>query len=202
MNKSTHSILAALKTKTGILHEQLESHLDILNPAFELADYQSLLEKFYGFYRPVEKDLDSLKAYESLDLDPAARWKTPRLAADLTALGVDLEKLPDCADLPEISTPWQAYGCIYVLEGATLGGQIIRRHLSKRPDWPELAGLSFFDSYQNEVGPMWKSFCVRLDHTFKRALLTSPAAEVEAAIVDSANQTFLKLDAWLNDRNK
>ncbi len=50
-----------------------------------------------------------------------------------------------------------ALGCLYVLEGATLGGQVISRHLAKLGIGPENGGR-FFNGYGARTGEMWKSF--------------------------------------------
>lgn len=68
-----------MKEKIRVLHEQLETCLDILNPAFELEDYKSSLEKLYGFCQPVEARLNALETYESLALDPAVRCNDVRI---------------------------------------------------------------------------------------------------------------------------
>lgn len=190
------SLLSDLKQYTAEMHEALEARVDILNPALTLERYQFLLEKIYGFYSPVESRVATLMGYENLNLDPACRRKTFRIVADLEILGPtskEIEAIPLCPDLPELNTLSQALGCMYVLEGATLGGQIIRRELRKRPEFYQKDCFNFYNSYGEKVGARWKEFCARLN----QYALDNRSVEVRQAIIGSAVRTFQKLDAWL-----
>ncbi len=194
------SILLRLKQETQELHHRLEATVDILNPTLELERYKALLERFYGFYLPVENRIAALKGFESLNLDPALRWKTPMLINDLADLEVqtkDLVELPLCTDLPELSNLAMALGCMYVLEGATLGGQVISRHLKKMPGLGGTRNLNFYNSYEDKVGPMWKAFCRALDTYVNAVQADATSLPVDAIIIEAANQTFQKLDGWL-----
>ena len=83
-----------------------------------------------------------------LELEP------PLLDLDLRAL--------EHAPLPNVPPPtWltgeaDAWGCAYVLEGATLGGQVVTRHL-RRTGFPDNT-LHFYRSYGEQVGPRWRTF--------------------------------------------
>ena len=114
------------------------------------------------------------------------REKTPLLAADLAFFARDLAELPRCSELPSAATPAQVAGVMYVLEGSTLGGQLLSRHferlLSVRPG----AGGAFFAGYGARTGSMWRGFCER--------------AERDGDVVESvgpALQTFDILHGWL-----
>jgi heme oxygenase len=83
-------------------------------------------------------------------------------------------------------------GTAYVLEGATLGGQIITRHLQQELGIQPECGGAFFHSYGASVAPMWREFV--------EVLNTYPATEDEqVALVASACETFSSLEAWLGD---
>lgn len=182
-------ILDALKRSTRPFHDRVESRVRVLEPGFTRRDYEDLLARMWGFYRPVEARLGSLDVWQELDLDPAERWKTPLLEQDLTRLGVGgdaLAHLPICTDLPALDSVPRALGCAYVLEGATLGGAIIARHLART--WGIRS--AFFGSYGSNSGPMWRAFGCALAVYEAR---TGSAAR----IIDGAGDTFDKLDAWL-----
>ena len=95
---------------------------------------------------------------------------------------------------PELTTRLDSIqrvlGCLYVIEGATLGGQVITRHLEKNLGITPESGGAFFAGYGAETGARWKEFC---------ALLTAAAERVsgEDEIVASANDTFATLGRWL-----
>lgn len=190
------SILSDLKQQTSEMHEALEARVDILKPDLTLKRYRFLLEKFYGFYSPVEDRIAALMGYETLKLDPATRRKTFRIVSDLEKLGLTSQQivaLPVCHDIPGSGSLRQAFGCMYVLEGATLGGQLIRRELRKRPEFSKKDCFDFYNSYGSEVGVKWKEFCAKLNQYAH----DNPGVEIRQAIIDSAIQTFRKLDNLL-----
>ena len=45
-----------------------------------------------------------------------------------------------------------------MVEGATLGGQLLRRHLAPRLALTPERGLAYFAAYGDAVGPMWRAF--------------------------------------------
>ncbi len=128
ITNNSASILSRLKLETRELHYQPEARVDILNPELELERYQALLERGFGFYQPLETHFATLKGFESLKLDPVPSHKVSLLVKELADLGTSpqsLAELPRCVDLPELNSSTQFLGGMYVLEGATLGGQII-----------------------------------------------------------------------------
>ena len=52
----------------------------------------------------------------------------------------------------------EALGRLYVLEGSTLGGTFIDRHLATLPDLADGARLCAFSPYGAETGAMWHAF--------------------------------------------
>jgi heme oxygenase (biliverdin-IX-beta and delta-forming) len=108
----------------------------------------------------------------------------------MAALGVGAEeiaRIPQCAELPELVTIPQVLGCLYVIEGATLGGQIITRHLQANLGITPETGGAFFAGYGVENGARWQAF---------GAMITAAAERFggEDEIVASANRTFETLD--------
>lgn len=187
-------ILTALKDHTRHLHEQIEKTVDLEARLGSVGDYVGLLARFHGFYAPLEARLVALGGYDAIGLDLNQRLKTRHLIADLRALGLsmaDVEALPRCSRLPRLPGMAEALGCLYVLEGATLGGQIIKRLVGSRLGLDPDHGCSFFSSYGEDVGLMWKDF---------RAVLGQYAAQfprAEDRIVSAAADTFAELDAWV-----
>lgn len=188
-------VLAKLKAATKPYHEKLETDLDILKRLTSPEDYRFLLGGFYGFYAPVETIIGDLAEWQSISLDFQQRRKTALLKKDLTLLGTpehSIRYLPTCSDLPALENLQRALGCMYVLEGATLGGQIISRHLKQKLGLSREDGVAFFNCYAAEVGPMWKSF-----GAFLNAYAVTD--QIEAAVVDAACETFIKMDKWLSE---
>ncbi|RKH71409.1 heme oxygenase [Corallococcus aberystwythensis] len=186
-----------LKTETRSHHERTEGVVRLMDAHLTPGDYQSHLEAFYGLYLPLEALLAApLSALEpALNLE--ARWKTPLLEADLRTLGHDtgsLARLPRASPLPAVPGLAEALGCAYVLEGSTLGGQLILRHLMRHfgPD-AGVGVFAFFRAYGDQVGPMWRAFGEALTQASRRAASES----FDAAVVQGARDTFDTFAAWL-----
>jgi len=187
------SVLTRLRAETRAEHDAIENVLDLTSESLTLDAYRRILERFYGFYKPLEAGLLNVGGWKERGLDLAERRKTHLLETDLHYFGVnDLDKLPICTDLPPHGTVAAAFGCMYVLEGSTLGGQIIsqkiRNHLSVFPD----TGGMFFHGYASGTFPMWQAF---------RASIASCVKSCdEDEVVFAAKETFLKLHQWISSR--
>ncbi len=186
-------ILAKLKEQTAEQHQRLEIKLDILARLSSPQGYKSLLERFYGFYRPLEIHLGTVMCLPGSLSNFTARRKTPLLEKDLLFLELserDLAQLPQCQKLPTVESEAQAFGCLYVLEGATLGGQIISKYVADKLGYESERGATFFKSYGAEVRAMWCGFVQAL-----REYATAHDADDE--VVAAAVDTFDKFDQWL-----
>ncbi len=183
-----HPLLNRLRRETSSLHQTLETDLNLLDPNMTLERYQTVLEGFYGFYAPWEKTV-SRHINVLLPRWTEERCKTPMLEHDLRFLRSDLTGIPRCQTLPDTASVQGLLGSLYVLEGATLGGQVLSRHFLKQFGLSPSQGCSFFSSYGEAVGERWQAFCSRL------ATYSSPATD--AFIVESAIETFQLLGDWL-----
>jgi heme oxygenase len=186
-------ILKRLHDETSVRHAALERQLPLLNPQLSLESYHCLVAKFHGYYAPLEERILELPWWEEIKFDYAERRKTPLLKQDLLSLGTTadgLAKNPRCDKLPDLGRIWQALGCLYVIEGATLGGRLITRHLQASLGLTPECGGAFFAGYGAETGARWKSF---------GAMLGGVAEErsQEDMIVASANRTFETMERWL-----
>lgn len=93
-------------------------------------------------------------------------------------------------DLPALPALPEALGCHYVLEGSTLGGQVISRHLQKTMGVVPGRGGSFFASEGRDMGVMWRAFC--------RALEAGCPGELEAIRAAGSDvRTFASFTRWL-----
>lgn len=179
------SIALALRERTRGVHKRLEHALPLTEPDLTVAAYRVIVEAFYGFYAPLEVHLAAV-----VGLPIHGRTKVWRLRADLRALGASesrVEALPRCASLPDVTTLARALGCLYVLEGATLGGRVIVRALGPHLDIGPATGAAFFEGYGAETGSMWRSFLAHVNAS------RGPLEETLAAAVD----TFSTFERWL-----
>ncbi|HEX2726131.1 MAG TPA: biliverdin-producing heme oxygenase [Beijerinckiaceae bacterium] len=182
-------LLERLRAETRLLHARIEDDLATMRAHESLDRHVVLLARFFGFYQVWEPRLRACLADEAF-FEP--RRKLHLLEQDLAALGLAPEQirvLPRCPRLPRLTSTAEAMGSFYVLEGATLGGQVISRRLERSLGLSAGLGYSFFRSYGREVGPMWRAFGERL-------LATSSTA-TENACIRSAQSTFARLHLWL-----
>lgn len=193
---------------TSASHRALEDQLPLMNADLSREDYCQFVSRFFGFYAPLETQLLASPHLHQFAFDYASRQKTPRLAQDLLALGstaTALAAMPRCTDLPDCTTPEQLLGCLYVIEGATLGGRSITRHLQTHLSLTPESGAAFFDGYGAQTGSHWKAFCTMLSENADQQMGHSAHGSADdscvesrhAAIVAGANQTFETLTQWL-----
>ena len=186
-------IHALLKDGTRAQHARAEASLPLLDPALSLADYARVVEALHGFHAPLERRLAAVP-WARIGLDWDARRKTPLLARDLRALGrtaADVAALPLCEPLPDVTTHARLLGCAYVLEGATLGGQLVRRHLARSLGLGPATGAAYYHAYGSDVGPMWRAFLGGLTAAVER----DGCAPDE--MLAGARETFDALADWL-----
>lgn len=186
-------IMQRLKAETSLYHTQLEANprsTAVLSDSITIDSYLDLLTCFYGFYLPLEQQLARLE-WLYVGFNYNARRKVPGLEADLSYLGIDRAVIPVCPTVPEVATLAQAVGTLYVIEGATLGGQIIRRHLQSKLGLDAGCGASFFCSYGDQVGPMWMQYMA-----FATECALNP--ETEDEIVAAAVRLFTSLHGWMS----
>ena len=183
MNTSQCAICDRLRAETASWHRRLETVVGVPD---SLSAHRVTLVRFYGFIAAWEP-----QAFDALgSLAPAMeeRRKAHLLAADLHAVGIDPKHVPLCSQLPPLTTLAQALGSFYVLEGATLGGQIISRALESNLGMSEGVGYSYFQSYPGRVGAMWGKF--------KALLQEHSEPRNETQMVDAACRTFGALFDW------
>lgn len=192
------SILAALRRHTAAAHERLEAALPLNDPALDRAGYAALLARFGRLYAASEHALlawDGPLAGYALDL--GARRKAALVRGDLDALAAHAGAAPIVRhdDAPAVSVPCptlgHAFGVLYVLEGSTLGGQVVLRQLTRTLGVTAASGGAFFASYGPQVGPMWRQFCVALER------FAADAPHERDAVLAAADATFATFEREL-----
>ena len=183
-------ILKLLKANTSQLHERVEQRLQIFSPQFDLRAYTRLLTQFYGFWSPLEVELRKVSELSGSSLALDRRLKAHLLEADLRVFGIDPAVVSMCDRLPNVQTFSRALGCLYVVEGSTLGAQFIARHLSERFQIGRDSGGAFFCAYEGEVIQRWSDF--------KAFLIRQADTDQYEGILSAARDTFEALDEWLS----
>jgi heme oxygenase len=172
-----------LREATAEAHRHLEAVMSLNERCQRRETYRALLARLFGIYAPLEAALTRMD-WQGVDTLVHQRRKLPWLTADLRSLGLssaEIEGLPKAGTLPDVHEPADAFGILYVLEGATLGGQIISRRLEATLNVTEDTGGRFFASYGSEVGVKWRAYVHAVADRIERAALS----------------TFGSFDVWL-----
>jgi heme oxygenase len=186
-------VMAVLKLSTAEQHQNVELLMPFFRADFSLQDYSHTLKAFLGFFEPIEQLLNVAADWPSIGIDFSHRRRAHFLRDDLRILSLsdsDIECLPRCTSLPTVHSLESALGCLYVLQGSTLGGQVIGRELARRFSIDESTGASFFLSHGKRIGEMWKEFCAVV-----RKQVDSPDRQQLSA--KAAKETFSCLENWM-----
>jgi heme oxygenase len=148
------------------------------------------LLRFLGFHLVWENDLQE---FPTLACELKTRSRIRHLRDDLRTIGLtdaEISCVPLCGDAHRVTLDEaRALGAFYVLEGSTLGGQLITKHLSGA-GWLPAEGLSYFNPYGSRTGVMWRSF--------RRWLEIQAEHHAANDIVSGARGTFVVLQKWLS----
>jgi heme oxygenase (biliverdin-IX-beta and delta-forming) len=189
------SFLDDLKRETMASHIALEKNFDLPRRIKTVQDYRALLERFFTIYEPLEAKLAAALNWEEITWNFSARLKSPWLREDLLALGLDPNNIPAserCDHLPAIDNAGVAVGVVYVIEGSTLGGQILTRHFHDTLGITPDHGGRFFRGYGAETGSRWREFRV-----WAEAHSASASKDFAPSAVRGARETFQEFSRWL-----
>jgi len=175
-------LLTELREGTRDAHERLERRLDLLN-APSRSRLRAVLAGFYGFHRVWEPS-----AERQLGEVMTGRSRLSQLEADLTVLGETQSENISLCTAADIRTHEEAWGSLYVMEGSTLGGQLIRKGPNGLAGMPP-EGLAYFNGYGRRTAARWREL--------QGLLLSLPSHLSSEGIVAGARKTFAVLHDWL-----
>jgi heme oxygenase len=176
----TEKIKACTLSTHQALEKQLVQKIRVLK---DMDDYRALLQVFYRYFGGLEALIAPFITTAELP-DYQQRRKAEHIAADLRQLGATLPAIAGAAELPLINTTAGALGALYVMEGSTLGGQIIVKMLRKQLGAEMFFPASFFNGYGPQTAQRWAGF--------QTALNDYSSAERDELLIAAANQTFQK----------
>ena len=175
-----------IKKYTADSHKRLERRMiPLLKCIHTTEQYVSLLGFMYRYYKPLENSLHPFRELQqhhwpSVNIENDIRFFHPTYALPIE----------HAESIPVVDSPAKATGVWYVIEGSTLGGQIITKMLRNQLSVAGQDGFTFYNPYGDETMPNWILF---------REKLNSVVSEQERAeIVEGANQTFETLDSWIS----
>ncbi|MFC3563292.1 biliverdin-producing heme oxygenase [Pedobacter jamesrossensis] len=181
-----------LRAETAENHKLLESLMfvnEIMNNSLSIKNYKKLLTINYIIHQKLENKLaNMLDAEIANKLQMNSRLKLASLEKDLEYWKIDPLTLPELnfdLFIPEKNNA-AVLGALYVLEGATLGGNVIRKHILANANFAgSEMGLNYYGVYGEELGLKWKDFVQILNESVLEADYKN--------CVHSANQTFNNL---------
>ena len=175
-----------LRSETAAHHQNLEDGLRLLAPDLTAKRYREILEGFFSVHTALEDRLEQIfrtrPDSSACALYLPDRRKLEWLRSDLQLAPGDLPVAHHPFDFGWIKDEPELWGALYVIEGSTLGGQVLTREL-KSFDLGNL-GTRYFESYGPDVGRLWQRFSHELN--------TLPEAWHDA-IVKAADRTFAEL---------
>ncbi len=157
---SSNEFAKDLKHATAALHVELESlsvSQSILSPHVSIKDYLHYLDVMYDIVVAVEKFVFPRVSSEFSNLD--LRRKKPLLEQDFQSLHYKKHQEVRIAGLSEeVKSLGFAMGILYVIEGSSLGGRVILKHIQKTLNIEQATGAAFFAGYGDRTGILWKEF--------------------------------------------
>jgi heme oxygenase len=180
-----------LRQETEADHQNVEGAVPLMHAELNTAEYVRCLQRIYGV----------VVAWEERAAEVAPEWLRPALLTrqrsglleqDLAWFGV-AEKDSRRPTLPEMNDLASLFGAMYVMEGSSLGGQLIARHVEAALHLSEGQGNSYFRGHGSQTGPLWKEFSEMLK-------MRIPDEETDAVVV-SAKAMFNTFGMWMQRKS-
>ncbi|EGV16730.1 biliverdin-producing heme oxygenase [Thiocapsa marina] len=187
---TSERLAVVLRRATAETHqavERLPLMTRLTSPTVTRNDYLDYLHALADVYAALEDSLlDALD--EEIRNDLGVRRKLPAILEDLAEQGQPHE--PRSSAQPPPSGAAAALGGLYVLEGATLGGRVIAKHL-RRCLGPTLGSATFLDFHGEHSSAAWKRFASILDS------LPAHGRMDPAEVVSGARESFAAVHRML-----
>lgn len=178
--------LERLKRETEPDHVRTEETMNVMSPDLDRTAYIATLQKLYGFIKGWELWTEQVSATE-LKQHLCARHRSPLLAADLAFFSAALPDTIYPGPCLSPDNPAEVLGAMYVVEGSTLGGRYIARHVEQVLSLAPNAGNSYFRGYGEETGQMWNEV---------KALLRNVPDRDAPVVARSAKLLFADFASW------
>lgn len=196
-----------LREATRAEHEATEALMPLMGPELTKELYVEVLRTLY----PLLKGWEAWAgAVASPELRPMLerRRRSHLLQADLTSLGAAMdERVHACVDWDAVVTGAEEetgvgrpeakafeagfWGTVYVMEGSTLGGRYIARHLEAKLGLRRGDGDAYFQGHGEATGAMWREV---LEH------VAAVPGELVPWVIGAARRTFGVFGAALRTR--
>ena len=171
--------LQRLREDTRLEHEATEAAMPLMAPGLTLQAYAEVLRALLPVLRSWERWAEGWAeqhATPELQLLLSKRRRSSWLEADLAVLGESTLPRPEAVADGEVD--WSAVVCgehvgakvamepaefqaaflgaLYVVEGSTLGGRLIARHLQPLFGFEAGQGYAYFRGHGEQTGALWR----------------------------------------------
>lgn len=181
-----------MRKATGDLHQDLEQTLRVAVPGAGQSEFLSYAAALFSWMAPFEAQLWNAPWPENMraaERDGKSQW----IEDDLRAAGMNdaaIKDLPGSGFTPRLDTLAARFGTAYVIEGAQLGTQVLRKKLSTAlPSWSSRWLLG----YGPHTAEKWRAFVACAE-----THLRDDESRHESAM--AARDAFASLAAWFRLR--
>lgn len=161
-----NSLSEYLKENTKEFHDAVEAKFEsrkIFDKSYTLNDYRKIINFNYLFHLNFEnKTFDKISETTSQAIQLETRRKLHLLEKDLKNLEIEKNRLNESIT---VNTEAEAMGILYVMEGSSLGGNVIKKQLLQNPEFIDLE-FHYFGCYAEKTSENWKNFKEVLDAQF------------------------------------
>ena len=157
------AILTTLKKETAVAHKATEAVAlghKMKDLTLSRAEYSQLISCNWWIHQRIEKTIDAFLTQQtfpklSVFFDRKSEW----LAADMAYLNIIPNQQPFSTIVyPKITTKAALLGCLYVIEGSMLGGQLMVNLFRKHATLNDIAQFHFYQGYGKNTRQRWKTF--------------------------------------------
>jgi heme oxygenase len=180
----SEKISLLLKSETSQVHDEVEQ-INIMSKSKPTIDnYIDYLKVLFKIFIPLEQKLFKFSEWKQNNFNFNLTKRVQHLIMDLNNLNVNKSEIILSNNLPNIDSFEKALGVYYVLEGSSLGGQILfKKMLLNYSDQLENK-LNYLYGFGKETFKEWKIFIDNINNY----------AEINSAkkndILNSALETF------------
>jgi heme oxygenase (biliverdin-IX-beta and delta-forming) len=149
--------LARLRLETAVDHVAVEAGMPLMVEDLDQNTYIRCLLQVHGIVAAWE-EWSAGSSPEWMHSLLGNRQRRGLLERDLAWFGV-VHLDPARPAMPEMKDEASLLGSMYVMEGSTLGGRLIARHVERVLGLSVGVGDAYFCGHNQQTGTLWKEFC-------------------------------------------
>jgi heme oxygenase len=182
-----------LRNETRDVHERLHGHPSfngLVEQSISQQRYVALLSRLLGYHCGMEAALKRF-CVKDVAFAPFVRERTAHLSADLAQMRqspAQIDAAEHLAPPDYIKSNAALLGCLYVREGAMIGGRSLARNLDHLCG-SSSAGRTFFQGVPEDA-QIWRHLCSALN------LIEDQHAQDQ--IIEAALSTFALFETWMD----